>query len=290
MPERPDLAYQIPLLESAFLGCTLAGLRVLDPVVHRVLLPGPPAAVLAGRVLGGVSRHGHFIRFDWPGEPAIETAVHLMLAGRFSIVPTPAKTAKDAVFAFDFSDGRTLLLRDDTQMAKVVHLEPAQRPAVPGLGAVGVDVLGPAFGVEVLGALLRRRSDQLKTFLLDKSAVDSFGNAYADEALWAAGLHPKARCRSLGPAEVARLHAAMVATLTEATAEVAARRPALDEKVRDFLHIRNRKGQPCPRCGAPVRVAGVNGHDAFFCAVCQPDPTGRSLVDWRRLGGPQSST
>lgn len=290
MPERPDLAYQIPLLESAFVGCTLAGLRVLDPVVHRVLLPGPPAAALAGRALARVTRRGHFIVFAWPGEPEIETAVHLMLAGRLSIVAAGTKPPKDGVFAFDFADGRTLLLRDDTQMAKVIHLEPAQRAAVPGLGAVGVDVLGPAFTVDALGALLRRRNEQLKTFLLDKSAVDSFGNAYADEALWAAGLHPKSRCRALEPDAVARLHGAMVSTLAEATAEVAARRPALDEKVRDFLHIRNRKGQPCPRCGAPVRVAGVNGHDAFFCAVCQPDPTGRSLVDWRRLGGPQSST
>jgi formamidopyrimidine-DNA glycosylase len=290
MPERPDLAHQLPLLEAAFTGCRLAGLRATDPVVQRVLLPAPPSTVLPGRVLTAIRRHGHFLRFVWDGVPPVETAVHLMLSGRFSIVGVEARCPKDAAFAFDFEGGRTLLLRDATQMAKVIHLAPEQAATVPGLGPVGVDVLGPDFTVAALAALLRR-GDQRKTFLLDKAAVDSFGNAYADEALWAARLHPKARCRSLGAAEVERLHAAMVSTLQEATAEVAARRPALDEKVRDFLHIRNRKGQPCPRCGAPVRVAGVNGHDAFDCAVCQPDGPVRGRVDWRRLGGAaQSST
>ena len=42
-------------------------------------------------------------------------------------------------------------------------------------------------------------------------------------------------------------------------AVIAERQPALDEKVRDFLRVRNRKGQPCPRCGTTIRAAGVRG-------------------------------
>lgn len=156
MPERLDLAHQLPLLEAAFTGCRLAGLRATDPVVQRVLLPAPPSTVLPGRVLTAVRRHGHFLRFVWDGVPPVETAVHLMLSGRFSIVGVEARCPKDAASAFDFEGGRALLLRDATQMAKVIHLASEQAATVPGLGPVGVNVLGPDFTVAALAALLRR--------------------------------------------------------------------------------------------------------------------------------------
>jgi formamidopyrimidine-DNA glycosylase len=64
--------------------------------------------------------------------------------------------------------------------------------------------------------------------------------------------------------------------------EIARREPPLDEKLRDFLKVRNRAGEPCPRCGETIRAAGVHGHDAFFCPICQPDVKGKGLVDWRK--------
>ena len=39
--------------------------------------------------------------------------------------------------------------------------------------------------------LAQGRREQLKVFLMNKDLVDSFGNAYADEVCFAAGLHPK---------------------------------------------------------------------------------------------------
>ena len=80
-----------------------------------------------------------------------------------------------------------------------------------------------------------------------------------------------------------RLHTAMVAVLSEARRLVAERKPLLDEKVRDFLRVRNRKGEPCVVCETPIRAAGVRGHDAFFCPTCQPEKRARGFVDWSKL-------
>ncbi|MEZ4405108.1 MAG: zinc finger domain-containing protein [Polyangiales bacterium] len=76
---------------------------------------------------------------------------------------------------------------------------------------------------------------------------------------------------------------AIVAVLTDARDEIARREPPLDEKVRDFLKVRGRAGQPCARCGATIRSAGVHGHDAEFCPECQPDEGATAIVDWRKL-------
>ncbi len=73
---------------------------------------------------------------------------------------------------------------------------------------------------------------------------------------------------SLTPTEVDALHDAFVAVLGEARDVIWRRQPPLDEKVRDFLKVRGRAGEPCPRCATTLRSAGVHGHDAEFCPTC----------------------
>ncbi len=72
-------------------------------------------------------------------------------------------------------------------------------------------------------SLLKHRRDQVRVFLLDKKALDSLGNAYADEVLFEAGIHPKTFCRSLSHQDGVRLHDAIVKVMSEAVAEVARR-------------------------------------------------------------------
>ena len=107
--------------------------------------------------------------------------------------------------------------------------------------------------------------------------------AYADEVLWEAKLHPKTMVRSLPDDVLDRLHDAIVTVVGGATKTIAKRRPPLDGKLRDFVKVRGRHGEPCPRCGTTIRSAGVHGHDADFCPTCQPDERGTSIVDWRKV-------
>ena len=118
---------------------------------------------------------------------------------------------------------------------------------------------------------------------MDKSALDAMGNAYADEVLFEARLHPKTMVRSLSDDEIGGLHDAIVKVIGSATAVIAGRKPALDEKLRDFLSVRGKAGDPCPRCGTKLRTAGVHGHDAHFCPQCQPETRKSAIVDWRKI-------
>ncbi|XXY55193.1 zinc finger domain-containing protein [Sorangium sp. So ce269] len=53
-------------------------------------------------------------------------------------------------------------------------------------------------------------------------------------------------------------------------------------KLRDFLKVRGRPGQPCPRCGDKLRRASVHGYDAIFCPSCQPEDRKSAAVNARR--------
>jgi formamidopyrimidine-DNA glycosylase len=209
-----------------------------------------------------------------------------MLAGRFTLAAPADRRPADLALTLSLSGGRELRYRDDVQMGKVYVIDAGQRAQVPGLATVGVDVLDPkAFTRARFRALAKARKDQVKVFLMDKTALDALGNAYADEVLFEARIHPKTFVRSLPEEAIDRLHDAIVAVLRAARDEVARRKPSLDEKVRDFLKVRNRHGTPCPRCGAKIRKAGVHGHDAFYCPECQPDGRASAIVDFRRVKG-----
>jgi formamidopyrimidine-DNA glycosylase len=290
--ERPDLDYVIPILDRELAGRTVRAVRVKKPIVLRIAMEGALDDLLVGQKLAGVSRRAHFAHFTFAappkGKPAIDLVVLPMLAGRFLLAPAKDKSPGDLAVALELDDGRELRYRDDVQMGKVYVVPKGEFDEIAGWARIGVDVLdAKKFSKEAFRALARKRRDQAKVFLMDKSALDAFGNAYADEALWEAKVHPKAAVRVLSDHELDRLHDAIVAVLTHAEEEIQRRKPPLDEKLRDFLKVRNRHGAECPRCGDKIRKAGVHGHDAFFCPTCQVLPGGgglgtKSVVDWRK--------
>ena len=286
MPERPDLEYVVPLLAREIGGLTITSVEVRKPVVMRVALPGDPAELLPGFTFGGVERRGHFIIFELQGEaePARELVIHPMLAGVFDLCPGKGKLRAEVALALTLSDGRRLLYCDQKQMGKVYLLPTGKRELAPGLLTVGVDVLDPeVFTEEAFAALCKKRRDQVRVFLMDKAALDSMGNAYADEVLFEAGVHPKTWVRQLDGEERERLRLAIVTVLSSAAEEIRQRKPPLKQKLRDFLKVRNRAGEPCPRCGTKLRRAGVRGVDTHFCPTCQPERRKSGIVDWRKL-------
>jgi formamidopyrimidine-DNA glycosylase len=278
MPELPDLLYIQARLKEALVGRRVTGERLREPVVMRFAVRGN-LSLLLGRALDDVIRHAHFLVFRFED---LDLAVNPMLAGRFRLAPPDEKEERDLVFLLEFDSGVQLRYRDERNMGKAYLLARGDWKAATGMDqAGGLDVLSPEFTRERFVSLLKRRRDQVRVFLLDKRALDSIGNAYADEILFEAGIHPKTFCRSLSHDDAVRLHDAVVKVIREAVDEVARRAEPIDVKVRDFLKVRLK--DVCPRCGSKLRKAGVRGMDAYFCPRCQP-PTRSGLVDWTKTG------
>lgn len=281
MPELPDLEYVVGVLAERLPGRRVAAVGLGDPVVFRVTVRGDPAEALRGQPAKDVCRRGHFVclRFE-----EVALVVNPMLAGRFRWVEAGASRKGHPCLRLTFDDGAGLEYWDEKRMGKVYLVRDGDWAAVPGLAEVGVEVLSDVFTPERFAALLDGRREQVRVFLMDKTALAAIGNAYADEILFAAGLHPKTSVSRLRPDDRDRLYDAIRTALGEAAREVARRRPPLDEKIRDFLKVRGRKGEPCPRCGATIRTAGVRGFDAFFCPECQPARRPQ-FIEWRRGPG-----
>ena len=290
MPELPDLEYIVSILNRTLPGRRIQRVRLKNSIVLRMGVAGTLEDICREKAFGACSRHGNFLVL--PLGKDHEIIVNLMLAGRFRLASAGEKDERSLCVAFQMEEGKELRYLDEKQMGKVYLVQSEDLGTVLGFDTVGIEPLSPAFTLDRLRELLRGRRDQVRAFLLDKTAVAAIGNAYADEILWAAGLHPKIGCQGLTDEDIVRLHAAIRNVLSAAVSEVARRGEAIEVKVRDFLKVRNRKGQPCPACGTKIRVEGVRGYDAYYCPTCQPNrPEARlgrrQLVDWSRLNRPK---
>jgi formamidopyrimidine-DNA glycosylase len=281
VPELPDLVHIEGKLRTALGGRVITGARTGDPLVLRVMVRDPFPGVLVGRTVREVTRRGHFICIDLDSDLMI--AVNLMLAGRFFLAAASDKKAPRALALALEIDGETeLRIVDEKRMAKVYVTPRDQLADIPQLGRLGVEILSRDFTRERFEALIARRRDQVRQFLMDKSALASVGNAYADEILFAARLHPKTFCPRLDAGDRERLFVAIGEVMQNAVAEIARRDPPLEAKLRDFLAVRGRTGKPCPRCGTTIRAVRVGDGDACFCPQCQPAAR-KLFVDWSKL-------
>jgi formamidopyrimidine-DNA glycosylase len=125
--------------------------------------------------------------------------------------------------------------------------------------------------LEIFRARMKPFRGEIKGVLTRGEFVAGIGNAYADEILWAARLHPYRKRTQLTAEEVDRLYLAMRQTLTDAIQKV---RGEMQENIhlkpRDFLAVHMKTGEPCPRCGTPISLVGANQRITNFCRSCQP--------------------
>jgi formamidopyrimidine-DNA glycosylase len=267
MPELPDLEVIREFLAPRVAGVGIESAEVRRPLVVRNLVGGDAAGVLVGRRLTGVQRRGKFLLLSL--DRGVTIVVNPMLAGRFRYgEPLARDRARDAL-VLRLADGRELRYHDARDMGKVYLT--ADLSQVPTFADLGPEPTDPDLTLEVFGQRLRRHPGEIKGVLVNQSFVAGIGNAYADEILWRAGLYPFRRRPTLSAEEVARLYAAMQATLAEAIETLRGRvGEAIDVEIRDFLAVHGKAGEPCPRCGTAISEVTRQRRSTNFCRSCQP--------------------
>jgi formamidopyrimidine-DNA glycosylase len=281
MPELPDLLYIRKQLEARLPGHRITSVEIRKPIILRVLVDGDVHALCVGRTFGAVEIHGPFLRFALGSD--LTMVVNLMLAGRVQMQLAGEKPVGHQCISFTLEDGARLNLCDEKEMAKVYLLHPEQIASVPRYIEQGIDILSAAFSVEAFRALVaQHRRKQVRVMINDQTALSAIGNAYADEILFDAGIHPKTLVARLSADQIDGLHLSIRRVMEEAARAVEAAGEPIHVKVREHVKVRNRHGEACPRCGETIRREGVRGYDVFFCPRCQP-ASRKSFIDWNSL-------
>lgn len=273
MPELPELEVVREVLTRRVVGEQIQSCTVLPPagpLVVRDLAQVGFAAALTGATIVGVTRRGKFlllaVRSPVSPEP-LQLAINPKLTGRLQWVEPKAKRYVRTAFVLALSSGRELRYFDDKMMGQVYLVRTPEQAA--GYAAMGPEAL--EISRADFRARLRPYRGEIKGILVNAEFVAGIGNAYADEILWAAQLHPYRKRTQLTPEEIDRLYAAMRETLTAAVEKLRVR---MGEQIhlepRDFFAVHLRKGESCPRCGGPIAEVTANQRITNFCRGCQP--------------------
>ncbi len=269
MPEAPDLEVIQEVLSQRIAGLAITRADVLRPTVLRSLAAPDFSAHALGRTVESISRRGKFLFLTFSGDTVL--VVNPMLTGTLHLCAPATKLLKRTCFVLGLGDDLELRYLDDKQMGQVYYVSASQFHSVPRLEEQGPDVLSDVVASEEFISRLRRHHGEIKGILTRGTVLSGIGNAYSDEILFAAGISPFRKRSTLSAGDVERLYHCARQVCSEAVVVLRDRMGEdVHHKIRDFLKVHNKGGQPCPRCGNSISQITANQRITSFCRHCQP--------------------
>ena len=277
MPELPELEVVRDVLQARVGGRIIQRVSVSGrggPIVTRDLIGNGFSQALAGAQIDEVRRRGKFVIFNLrkkavsDGPAVFYLAVNPKLTGRLQLAEPGGKKAGPVHVNMHFSNPEEELRYVDQKRMGQLYLttDLAQIPTYADMGPDALDVAQEEFLKR-----LRRFRGEIKGVLAREKFVSGIGNAYADEILWKARIHPYRKRAELSTDEMETLYVAVREVLLESIDKV---REVMGEdthlKPREFFAVHMRGGEVCPRCGGRISEVTAGGKITNFCRTCQP--------------------
>ncbi|MFT4166467.1 MAG: bifunctional DNA-formamidopyrimidine glycosylase/DNA-(apurinic or apyrimidinic site) lyase [Microlunatus sp.] len=287
MPELPEVESVRRGLASGLTGRTIAQVTVLHPRPVRRHLPGPDdfIAQLVGRTFIEPRRRGKYLWLPFADGDAL--LAHLGMSGQFRFHAADAPLQRNTRVLIDFADqavGGLQLRFVDQRMFGGLSLSEGGAELPPEIAHIARDPFDPAYDLDEVVTRLRRKRTGIKRALLDQQLVAGIGNIYADEALWQARQHYARATDTMSRRVAASVLTAAAQVMSEALAVGGTSFDALYVNVNGdsgyfdrSLHAYGREGEPCPRCGTPIRREAFMNRSSYRCPRCQRTPSAAHL-------------
>jgi len=286
VPELPEVEVVRVGLERHVVGATIDAVEVLHPRPVRRHPTGAAgfAAELGGRRFTGACRRGKYLwlplnAVDFDAGDAV--MAHLGMSGQMLVQPATAPTERHLRVRFTLDTGLELRFVDQ-RMFGGLSVSPGGAELPAEIAHIARDPMDPLFDDEELVRRVRRSSSGIKRILLTQTVISGVGNIYADEALWRAQLHGERPGERLTRPKIRELLGHVRDVMADALAQGGTSFDALYVNVNGesgyfdrSLHAYGREGEPCDRCGAPLRRGAFMNRSSYFCPVCQPAPRRR---------------
>jgi formamidopyrimidine-DNA glycosylase len=288
MPELPEVETIRRQLAPHLEGRTIVDAEILDPRWTRPLPPGPVQEALRGARVDRVERSGKYLIWALHGDRHL--LIHLRMTG--GLLFNPSVEPPHTRVRFELDGGDRLLYVDPRRFGTGDLLFGSAARDAYLAARLGAEPFTPQFTAKHLRALARGRRAPIKAFMLDQRRIAGVGNIYADEALFRARIHPLRPAGRLTPADWERIREAIEQALA---AGIDAKGASIDDfrhvdgargAFQDRFLVHMREGQPCIRCGQPVRKILVAGRGTYVCESCQRRPRGSSAS---RASSPRAS-
>jgi len=272
MPELPEVETIKNELSPWVVGQSFTQVDIVDA---KLVCGGSTEEVrlgLIGQKVESLERRGKYLIFHLSNSKSL--IMHLRMTGVLLLNPQGVDRYARAVF--HLSNGHRLVFSDRRRLGLMWLVDDANTV----VGKLGPEPLDESFTPDILEQRLSRHHIPIKAALLNQCIVAGIGNMYADEALFAARIHPLRKADALSPEEVQTLHYCICRVLGTA---IGSKGASVDTYIRpegelgtahfDFK-VAHKGGDPCPVCGSTIERVLVQNRGTCFCPRCQPFGSG----------------
>jgi formamidopyrimidine-DNA glycosylase len=175
----------------------------------------------------------------------------------------------------EFANGGRLYFNDQRKFGWLAVMPASAVAEIPLLAKMGPEPFDLDAWPRFRDRARRHVRAPIKAVLLNQAVVAGIGNIYADEALWAARIHPETPVAAILDSQLEELlrSAAQVMELSLSLGGSTDRNYVDAEGRRgaylDFAKVFRRQGQPCARCGQAIAKIRVAGRGTHLCPTCQ---------------------
>jgi len=272
MPELPEVETIKNELLPHIVGRRVTGITLFWEGLVRQPSVKEFYSRLIGQRLTGLARRGKYLIFSLSsGEVLI---IHLKMTGSLLVGQDSSKPPKYTRAIIHLDKDINIFFRDPRKFGVMWLVEDVGSV----VGKLGPEPLEAGFTPQVLAQRLANRTAPIKALLCDQFLIAGIGNMYADEALFAARIHPLRLGGSLSSGEIECLHRAIQQVLRAAIGNKGA---SVDTYLRpdgtlgtahfQFQVAHRLGGKLCLVCGTPIERIVVRNRGSYFCPKCQPE-------------------
>ncbi len=261
LPELPEVETVVASIRNRVVGQRIVSATVSSKRVTRGDF-GETTGGLCGATIVTVRRHGKQIFFELDRGVLY---IHLGMTGKLLWNAQPGKHAR----AILYFENDTLIFDDVRQFGRFELYSDVPE----ALRKVGPDALAVRF--DEFFERLQRHGSFIKPLLLNQAFISGVGNIYADEALFASRIHPRALANRISEARARQLHGSIQAILALAVEHGGSSISSYvdaDGACGNYQHQHNaygRTGKACPRCGKLIRRVVLGQRGTHYCPGCQ---------------------
>ncbi len=281
MPELPEVEVVRRGIDRWATGRTISSVDVLYPRSIRRSPGGAHALVgaLTSDSFRCASRRGKYLWLPLRKSDDLALVIHLGMSGQVLMQPSSSSDEKHLRVRVAFADDRRQMRFVDQRTFGGVFLDSLKDGLPTTIAHIARDPLDPEFDDVATAKRIRAKDTGIKRVLLDQSVISGIGNIYADEALW--------RAKVNGRKPASRMTTRAIVSLVDHTREVMTQALAQGGTSFDSLYVNvngesgyferwldayGREGEPCRRCGAPIRREAFMNRSSYRCPRCQRTP------------------
>lgn len=283
MPEGDTIFRTARTLGRALGGHAITVFRSTYPNLTRFHDDAP----ITGRTVENVESRGKWLLIHFSGGATLAT--HMLMNGSWHIYRHGERWLKSRMDMRIVIENRHYVAVGFKVPVAEMHTPEslARQRRIP---VRETDVLRADFDrAEVTRRLLAHPSAAIADALLDQSILAGVGNVFKSEICFVTGIHPYCPVAALSAQQIGSVIAAACKLVRANVLEDSGdrivtylgrgRRTTHASDPTESLWVYGRYGQPCRRCGAPIRrrIQGDDARVTFWCPQCQPMPDGSDV-------------